>query len=64
MGRMPAERLETLLRDAFPDQGVVPGKRHPHRLPVVLPQRGAAFDIGEQKRHRSDGQALRWGMQV
>jgi len=34
-------------------QGIVAGQRRPHRLGVLLPEAGAALDVGEEKGDRA-----------
>ena len=53
--------VAAMLLDASPQQRVVARQRDVHRFALQFPQRRAADDIGEQKRHRSDRQGQRRG---
>jgi hypothetical protein len=44
--------VAVVLDDRRSDEGVMAGKGDPHRLGVLLPARGAAFDVREQEGHR------------
>ena len=44
--------------DGVLHQRVVSSERHAHGVGLGLPEPGAAFDVGEKKRHHSGGQSL------
>jgi hypothetical protein len=47
------EDVPAVSLDAFPQERIVTRERCPHRVVMGCPQPGAAFDIGEQKGHRT-----------
>jgi hypothetical protein len=38
------------------EQGEVPLNRHRHRLPIPLPERGTALDVGEEEGDGAGGE--------
>jgi hypothetical protein len=62
VGKSRAERIAHRLEDVavvgsdrLVEEGVVTGERFPHRLGLLLPEAGAAFDVGEEKRDGASG---------
>ena len=49
------DHMTAVPQDALPHQRVVTRKGNSHRLPVMLPKRRAAFDVGEKERYGPDG---------